>query len=145
MFSSVHCPRAIRVLYITLVCSKLLHCSPIWRLHLLRDIKAIENVQRRATKFILNNYVSNDRLHLLDLPLKCLNEPSAHFNIFRFITFCSGQYMLLPETTSPVHSIHSAYNGEPLAIALTLKFRAKTCIGNNMKHNNVGELLAGRV
>ena len=94
-------------MYVSLIRSKLLYCSPIWRPHLLTDIKALENVQRRATKFILNSYDSNYHLRLLDLQLlplmmvleindilffiKSLKEPSDHFDISRFVTFCSGQ------------------------------------------------------
>ena len=105
VFSSVHCPPGYKgSLYITLVGSKLLYCSPIWHRRLLIHL---ENVQRRATDFILNNYVSNYRLRSLHLHLqplmmvleigdilffvKCLKEPLAHFNIFSFVTFCSGQ------------------------------------------------------
>ena len=69
VFSSVYCPWAKKVLYVSLIRSKLLYCSPIWRPHLLTDIKALEDVQRRATKYILNNYDSNYRLRLLDLKL----------------------------------------------------------------------------
>ena len=67
VFSSVNCVRAKKVLYLSLVRSKLLYCSPIWRPHLLSDVRALENVQRRATKFILNDSLSNYRLHLVNL------------------------------------------------------------------------------
>jgi hypothetical protein len=90
VFSSVHCPQAKRVLYITLVRSKLLYCSPIWRPHLLRDIKALENVQRRATKFILNNYVSNYRLRLLDLHLCSFNLTNVLLLWLGLDTRCVG-------------------------------------------------------
>ena len=106
VFSSVHCHQAKKVLYISLVRSKLLYCSPIWRPHLLSDIKALESVQRRATTFILNSYDSDYRLRLLSLQLlplmmileindvlffvKSLKEPTDHFDISRFVTFCSG-------------------------------------------------------
>ena len=43
-------------LYINLVRSHLVYCSPLWRPHLIKDIEIFERVQRRATKFILNNY-----------------------------------------------------------------------------------------
>ena len=46
VLSSVHSPQAKKVLYISLVRSKLLYCSPIWHPHLLTDIKALENIQR---------------------------------------------------------------------------------------------------
>ena len=63
-------------------------------------------MQRRATKFILNSYDSDYRLRLLSLQLlplmmileindvlffvKSLKEPTDHFDISRFVTFCSG-------------------------------------------------------
>ena len=43
-------------MYILLVRSHLCYCSQIWRLSLIKDISSIECVQRKATKFILNNY-----------------------------------------------------------------------------------------
>ena len=51
-FHNVHCSQAKKVLYLSLVRSQLLYCSPVWRPHLIKDIVSIENVQRRATKFI---------------------------------------------------------------------------------------------
>ena len=66
---SVTCIRAKKVLYIFLVQSRLLYCSPICRHHLLTDIRALENVQRRAAKFILNDHLSDYRQHLVSLKL----------------------------------------------------------------------------
>ena len=106
VFSSVNCVRAKKVLYLSLVRSKLLYCSPIWRPHLLSDVRALENVQRRATKFILNDSLSNYRLRLVNLNLlplmmvfeindiiffiKCLKHPSEYFDILNYVTFCSS-------------------------------------------------------
>ena len=44
-----------RYLYIYLVRSQLTYCSQIWRPYLLKDVKMLERVQRRATKFILSD------------------------------------------------------------------------------------------
>ena len=80
VFSSASCVRAKRVLYLSLVQSKLLYCSPIWRPHLLTYIRALENVQRRATKFILNDFLSNYRFRLVNLnllPLMMIFELSS--------------------------------------------------------------------
>ena len=63
IFSSVYCPRVkLKKLCISLIRSKLLYCSLIWRPNFLTDITSLDNAQRRATKFILNNYDSNYHL-----------------------------------------------------------------------------------
>ena len=83
--------------------SNLLFGSQVWRPSLLKDIKALENIQRRATKFILNDYSSSYRtrlisLHLLPLMMtlefndisffiKCLKQPCKSFDIMSFISF----------------------------------------------------------
>jgi len=52
-------------LYIFLVRSKLLYCSPLRRPYLLKDIESLEKVQWRATKFILSNYQSDYKIRLI--------------------------------------------------------------------------------
>ena len=56
-------------LYLTLVHSQFMYCTPIWRPYLQKDIQNIERIQRRATKFILNDYDSNYKTQLLTLKL----------------------------------------------------------------------------
>ena len=101
VISSVTCIRAKKVLYISLVRLRLLYCSPIWHPHLLTDIRALENVQRRATKFILNDHLTDYRQHLVSLNLlplmmifgiydiiffiKCLKQPSKRFSILNLV------------------------------------------------------------
>ena len=91
-------------LYTSLVRSKLLYCSVVWRPLLLVDIKCLELVQRRATKFIikgsdLDYRQSLETLHLLPLMMefemadilffvKSLKHPSEYFNIQDFVQFC---------------------------------------------------------
>ena len=102
--SSVSVP-AKRSLYISLVRSQLLYCSSVWHPYLLVDIKYLECVQRRATKFIASNPLLDYRnrlIHLNLLPLmmefelvdimflvKSVKFPSGHFNIHKFVQFCS--------------------------------------------------------
>ena len=43
-----------KILYLSLIRSKVTYCSPIWRPNFIKDIKLLEDLQRRATKFILN-------------------------------------------------------------------------------------------
>ena len=42
-------------LYLSLVRSQLTYCSQLWRPNLIKDIKRLETIQRRATKFIMSN------------------------------------------------------------------------------------------
>ena len=42
-------------LYLSLVHSQLTYCSQLWRPNLIKDIKRLETIQRRATKFIMSN------------------------------------------------------------------------------------------
>ena len=105
-FSSLNSIKTRRALYLTMVRSQLTYCSTIWRPHLLKDIVLLETVQRRATKWILNDYNSDYKtrliaLHLLPLMmvyevndlsfcLKSLQSPSLSFNILDYISFSSS-------------------------------------------------------
>ena len=64
-------------LYTALVRSQLTYCTPIRCPYLVQDINKLEQVQHRATKFILNDYLSDHRsrlLHLNLLPLMYIFE-----------------------------------------------------------------------
>ena len=90
-------------LYLSLIRSHLLYCSPLWRPQLLLDIRNLETVQKRATKYITGNPSLDYRerllsLHMLPLMMgyeiadilffiKSLKEPSHHFNIEDYIQF----------------------------------------------------------
>ena len=58
-----------RSLYLTLVRSNLVHCSQIWRPYLIKDLKLLESLQRKASKFILNDYEMDYKQRLLKLQL----------------------------------------------------------------------------
>ncbi len=46
------------------------YCSaPLWRPHLSKGIQLLENIQRRATKFILNDFISDYKTRLTSLRL----------------------------------------------------------------------------
>lgn len=88
--------------------SQLSYCSTgtIWRPHLLKDIILIENVQCRATNWILNIYTSDYKCRLIELHilplmmvfeicnlyffLKSLRSPSEAFNILICVSFSSN-------------------------------------------------------
>ena len=92
-----------RLLYVFLVRSQLVYCSPIWRPHHMKDIKLVENVQHRATKFIVNDFSMDYKSRLLQLKLlplsmlyelndicffvKSLKNPHSSFNILDFVKF----------------------------------------------------------
>ena len=93
-----------RKLYISLVRSQLTYCSQLWRPALIKDIRKLEQIQRRATKFILGtSHPHPDYKHRLIalnlLPLmyyfeiadimfmtNSLKNPTDRFNILTFVT-----------------------------------------------------------
>ena len=56
-------------MYMALVRSHLCYGSQLWRPHLLKDVKNLERVQRRATKFILQDFSSDYKSRLISLGL----------------------------------------------------------------------------
>ena len=107
-FSGGHLPGSKKILYISLIRSQLTYCSQIWRPHLLKDITALERIQRRATKFILNDFSSDYKSRLVALQIlplmmqlelydlmffiRCLKDPvkSNAFSISSYVTFCAS-------------------------------------------------------
>ena len=86
--------------------SRLTYCSQVWRPHYLKDINLLEQIQRRATKYILNDFHSDYRTRLISLhffPLmytyelldilflvRSLQCPDPSFPISEFISFSSS-------------------------------------------------------
>ena len=76
------------------------------RPYLLKDIIVLENVRRRGTKFILNDFTADYKTRLLSLNLlplamlyelndilffiKSLKKPTAAFHILDYVSFCSN-------------------------------------------------------
>lgn len=98
------CPISMKKqLYLTLVRSKITYCSQLWRPRLIKHIIMLENIQRRATKYITHDFTSDykSRLHKLDLlPLmywyelqdvlfliKCFQSEPDNLNIYDHIKF----------------------------------------------------------
>ena len=91
-------------MYLCLVQLQLSSCSPVWRPNLLKDIKSLERVQRRATKFILGDskiqlqnclLLSNlvalmYSLEMNDVRffLRSIKDSPLNFNILDYVCFC---------------------------------------------------------
>ena len=87
-------------MYISLVQSKLLFCSPAWKPYLLKHIQTLERLQRQGTKYILNDYHTDYKTRLIRLNLlpitytldiadimfliNSLKNPTDNFNILSF-------------------------------------------------------------
>ena len=90
-------------LYIYLIRSQLMYCSPIWRPHLMKDIIKLEQLQHRATKYILRDYSSDYKSCLTNLNLlplmyvfkisdivffiNYIKNPTSSFNISSYVSF----------------------------------------------------------
>ena len=75
--ASTHSTSTLVTLYISMVRSQLLYCTQLWRPHLMKDILTLEQIQRRATKYLLNDYTSSYKTRLVKLrilPLMYLFE-----------------------------------------------------------------------
>ena len=106
-FKSHGCIHSRKLLYISLVQSKLLFCSPVWNPYLLKHIQTLERLQRRATKYILNDYHTDYKTHLIRLNvlpitytldianimflIKSLKNPTDNFNILDYVSFSNNQ------------------------------------------------------
>ena len=93
-------------LYIALVRSQLSYCSQLWKPYLVKDITCLERVQRRSTKFILNDYTADYKsrlrslrllpimlgldLHDLIFLVKCLKDSNDIMGIRQHVSFKSS-------------------------------------------------------
>ena len=103
VFKHTISPQVKRTLYLTFARPKLSYCSPLWRPFLIKDILLLERVQRRATKFILDNYSMDYKSRLTQLKLlplmyfykltdilfaiKSFKNPTDSFNIFQHLQY----------------------------------------------------------
>ena len=99
--------------YLSLVHSRLSYCFPVWRPQHARDSVSLERVQRRATKYILNDYTSaslvftpytfNHWCTTLSYVIWCfsLKASNIHLNVWTLRTmspFPTAALGLLPTT-----------------------------------------------
>ena len=109
VFKNAICILVKKNLCTSLVCSQFSYCSIILRAQLIKDIKFLENVLRRATQYILSDISSDYRSRLISLnmlPLmmqfefndliifiQCIKYPSDYFNILDYVSFA----LVLPD------------------------------------------------
>ena len=100
--SSCHSTTTMTRLYVSLVRSQLFYCTQVWRPHLMRDILNIERVQCRATKYILNDYTSSYKTHLILLNLLPL---MYLFELHDILCIC---HQVIKVTNHPIqhHQLH---------------------------------------
>ena len=130
------------LLYTSLICSQLTYCCQVWRPHLLKNIQVLERVQQRATKWILNDFITDYKsrlisLHLLPLMmsfeihdisffLKSLLSPSEAFNILNFVSFTSSSGTRSSPADTPVYislsSILFHSSSSPLELSYLSQF-----------------------
>ena len=105
-FSSLIPASTKKLLYLSLMRSRLTYCSQIWRPRLIKDIISLEQVQCQGTKYILNNYFTNYKtrltsVHILplmytfelaDIPflIPCHQHTDPSFPVTDYIQFASS-------------------------------------------------------
>lgn len=133
-FHSVKAVNPKKILYLSLIRSKVTYCSQIWRPNFIKDIKVLEDLQRRATKFILNDFSSNYKSRLICLEIlplmmffelndimffvKSVKFPSPTFNILDYVSFAnfktrSSSSKLKHTLSSTTSSAHFYFNRLP--------------------------------
>ena len=99
-------------LYFSLVQSKFMYCSQLWRPRLIKDITCLERVQRRATKFVLNDFTSNYKSRLTSLNLFPLTYWLEIQNLMFLIKCIKYMYPLTILTYSLIY-LSSPHAREP--------------------------------
>ena len=114
--------------YHALVRSQLVYCLQVWRPSLVEEIKTFEDVQRSATKFILNDYISDYRTHRhklhIMLPLSMLHELNDICFFVKslkqaFISFTITDYVSFSGNNTRSGSHHKSV--QPMATTTRLK------------------------
>ena len=107
-----------------IVRSQLTYGSQLWNPCLIRHIVSLERIQRRATRFILNHYISDCKSCLLKLGLlplmyvldfynimffsKALKQPLVHFNVLNFVQFSHNNTR--SSSTNKLQYVYSSNN-----------------------------------
>ena len=119
-----------KLLYLSLIRSQLTYCSPVWRPRFSKDIMLLERVQRKCTKYILDDYHSDYKtrltsLHLLPLMytyelfdilflIRSLQNPDPSFPVMDYVSFSttstrSGHHLKLNYQSSRTNVLRHSY------------------------------------
>ena len=93
-FSLSSSVKAKKLLYLSLVRSKITYCFQVWRPCFIKDIIALECIQRHAKKFILGDFSLDYKSHLIYLHLLPLMYVFERFDIL-LLSMCLSLITLL--------------------------------------------------
>ena len=81
----------------------MVYCSEIWKPSYKKDIEKLEQVQRRATKFILNNYIMDYKERLIELNML----PLMYILDLRDVMFFVKNQLLISISVSTYHLVNT--------------------------------------
>uniref|UniRef100_A0A1X7TFU4 Reverse transcriptase domain-containing protein n=1 Tax=Amphimedon queenslandica TaxID=400682 RepID=A0A1X7TFU4_AMPQE len=88
LFPAATTPTVVIKLYLFPAVPILTYCSPVWRPSLVKNIVVLEQLQRRATKYILFDYQSDYKSRLSSLKLLLLSYRLEYIeSVFFFVQF----------------------------------------------------------
>ena len=100
-------------LYLTLVHSQFMYCTPIWRPYLQKNIQNTERIHCLATKVILNDYDINYTTRLLMLkflPLTYLFELQGIIFTVKSLKYATKGFNILYHISFNTSNTHSSSN-----------------------------------
>lgn len=125
-FSATSTPTNVKKkLYLSLILPILTNASQVWRPFLIKDIKALEQFQRRVTKYIVNDNTTNYKTWLSELNLLPLMYRHEINDIMFFVsnwTQSSNEHFNFKNYIFPTVSSTSQINTRSTA-SLTCKLR----------------------
>ena len=117
-----YCPRRLNeTAYMSLVWSKLEYCASIWDPHLVKDIDKIERVNRRAARFVSNDYRWRSSVTSMLQDLEWRNLASRR-KVTQLALFYKIVHQLVAVPTDDIHALDPtiSINLRPLELAVPL-------------------------
>ena len=104
-----------RALYMSIIRPQILYGSQIWHPHLIKDITEIENIQRCASKFNLNDFLSGYKSRLSSLHILPFMLPMELNDIIFMVRCLQSSHCCI--------NIHSLFLLAPLALDLVVPIK----------------------